>query len=487
MKRTFTSGAWLLYAAVPAAVFVALRMTPAGQQSLDLSDSYFYMVTAVAFVSAVLAVIAAIVVAGLADYRALMAGLALLAIAALYGAHGLATPGFIVPDHLTAAAAFAARLGLLVPAALLAAAAFRPPHAIGDRIVRGRAVALAVCVAGLGAFAAGSVAFPAAIPAVLGGDAFGTAAFVVTALLAAGAAVRFAFERSGNATSQGAFVAAALLLFQAQLGGHVDPSWSAGWWLAQGQLLAGFAALLWVVVAEYINSEMRAAAVPAPAPLSDASQLTESGYEGVVRSFVTSVEARGGYTPDHGRRVAILSVFIGLELRLPADRLHAIARGALLRDVGKISVPDAILAKPEQLTAEEYDVIRQHPAQGEAMLGEHFTGSIERAIIRHHHEWFDGTGYPDQLAADAIPLEARVVAVADVYDALRSDRSFRRAWTPDVARELMRAESGSHFDPRCIDAFLGVADRFEDEFSRADVEGTTEEQLRRIIDSQAAA
>lgn len=121
------------------------------------------------------------------------------------------------------------------------------------------------------------------------------------------------------------------------------------------------------------------------------------------------------------------------------------------------------------------------------MLGEQFTGSVERAIIRHHHEWFDGTGYPDQLVADAIPIEARAVAVADVYDALRSDRSFRRAWTPDVARELMRAESGSHFDPRCIDAFLGVVDRFEEEYARNDAEGTAEEELRRIIETQAAA
>ncbi|MDA0364704.1 MAG: HD-GYP domain-containing protein [Chloroflexi bacterium] len=487
MNRTLSLGGWLLYAAVPAAVFAGLRLSSGWSHTLPLAESYFYIVTALAFGAAVLAVIAVIVATGLADYRSFVAGLSLLAIAGLYGAHGLATPGFIVPGEATTAATFAARAGLFLPAALLAFAAFRPPAALRARVVRGAAVVLASFVAVLAAFVAGALAFPTALPAALAGEGQHLVLLIATSGLAAAAAYRFAFDRGqdGRAPS-GALVAAALLLLQAQLSEYFAPTWSVAWWLYHGQLLAGFAALFWVVLAEYMRNAMRAAAAPAPAPLSDTSQLTESNYEGVVRGFANSVEARGGYTPDHGRRVAILSVFIGLELRLPADHLHAIARGALLRDVGKISVPDAILDKPEQLTAEEYDVIRQHPAHGEAMLGEHFTGSVERAIIRHHHEWFDGTGYPDQLGADAIPLEARIVAVADVYDALRSDRSFRRAWTPDVARELMRAESGSHFDPRCIDAFLGVVDHFEEQFARADVEGTTEEQLSRIIEARAA-
>ena len=176
-------------------------------------------------------------------------------------------------------------------------------------------------------------------------------------MFAAGAACRLAFRDGlGETGASEALVAGSLLNFEAQLGEHFAPTWTAGWWLYHGQLLAAFAALLWVILAEYIHSETRVAPAPASAPLGDASRLTESGYEGVVRSFVSTVEARR----LHGRRVAILCVFIGMELRLPADRLQAIARGALLRDVGKISVPDAILAKPEQLTPEEYDVIRQH-------------------------------------------------------------------------------------------------------------------------------
>src|SRR5690606_27190002 len=141
-----------------------------------------------------------------------------------------------------------------------------------------------------------------------------------------------------------------------------------------------------------------------------------------------------------------------------------LSQGALLHDVGKIAVPDAVLGKPGDLTAGEYQVIKGHPSQGAMMLGSAFRGTTELAVIRHHHEWYDGNGYPDALAGDAIPLDARIAAVADVYDALRSDRSYRPAWTAEKAQALMREESGTHFDPACVEALFEVVDRFEAEF-----------------------
>lgn len=123
-------------------------------------------------------------------------------------------------------------------------------------------------------------------------------------------------------------------------------------------------------------------------------------------------------------------------------------------------MPDAILCKPDALTSDEFDVIRGHPAQKAAMLAA-FEGPVERAVIRHHHEWFDGTGDPDGLAGEAIPLEARIAAVRDVYDALRSDRSYRAAWSRDDAEALIHQESGTHFDPRYVRAFAALVDRFE--------------------------
>ncbi|MSP22050.1 MAG: HD domain-containing protein [Dehalococcoidia bacterium] len=105
-----------------------------------------------------------------------------------------------------------------------------------------------------------------------------------------------------------------------------------------------------------------------------------------------------------------------------------------------------------------------HPHAGEQLLRIASPGTVERAIIRHHHEWFDGSGYPDGLSGDAISLEARLVAVADVYDALCSNRAYRTAWTRERTVELLRSESVTHFDTGCVEALLRAADVFEQEF-----------------------
>ncbi len=160
-------------------------------------------------------------------------------------------------------------------------------------------------------------------------------------------------------------------------------------------------------------------------------------------------------------------MLIGQEMRLPAGRLRALAQGALLHDVGKIGVPDAILHKPGPLTDEERAVIEEHPARGDQILAASFPDAGERAVIRHHHERWDGRGYPDRLAGVAIPAEARIAAVADVYDALRSERSYRGALSREQARAYIQENAGTHFDPACADALLAVADRCEAEFADA--------------------
>jgi two-component system response regulator RpfG len=142
----------------------------------------------------------------------------------------------------------------------------------------------------------------------------------------------------------------------------------------------------------------------------------------------------------------------------------------LLHDIGKIGVPDGILRKAGPLTDEEYAEIQSHPERGETMLGSAFTGVVELAVIRYHHERFDGRGYPDHLSGTAIPLGARIATVADVYDALRSVRAYRDAWDRTMALDYMREQTGAHFDPICVEAFLAVVDTWESQFS-AEAEG----------------
>jgi HD-GYP domain-containing protein (c-di-GMP phosphodiesterase class II) len=198
--------------------------------------------------------------------------------------------------------------------------------------------------------------------------------------------------------------------------------------------------------------------------LRDAISQIEAGFSDSIRTLAASLEARDPYTHGHGRRVAALAYYAGRELGFSPRRLRAVVSGALLHDVGKIGIPDAVLLKAGVLTDDEFALIKSHPDAGERLLLIAGPGAVERAIIRHHHEWFDGSGYPDGLRGQAIPLEARLVAVADVYDALRSNRSYRPAWSRARTVELLRAETGTHFDPRCVESLLRVADTFEREF-----------------------
>jgi putative nucleotidyltransferase with HDIG domain len=146
-----------------------------------------------------------------------------------------------------------------------------------------------------------------------------------------------------------------------------------------------------------------------------------------------------------------------MTMRLPPDRLRVVARGAYLHDLGKIGVPDHILNKPGRLTPEEREVIEQHPTLGYEMAKT--ASSLEEVlqVILHHHERFDGAGYPLGLSGTGIPLEARIVAVADVWDALTTDRAYRPGWSGQEALAHIVASSGSHFDPSVVDALVDLA------------------------------
>jgi HD-GYP domain-containing protein (c-di-GMP phosphodiesterase class II) len=163
------------------------------------------------------------------------------------------------------------------------------------------------------------------------------------------------------------------------------------------------------------------------------------------------------YTERHTRRVALLAVQVGEQLGLSASRLRALAIGALVHDIGKLSVPDAILKKPAALDDEEYAVVQAHPDWGYKLL--HELGGFSEAVrhlVRDHHERLDGAGYPRGLRAEQIALDTRILTVCDVYDALISKRVYRSAWTQDDAIDLLRRETGAAFDARCVAALEQV-------------------------------
>jgi HD-GYP domain-containing protein (c-di-GMP phosphodiesterase class II) len=191
---------------------------------------------------------------------------------------------------------------------------------------------------------------------------------------------------------------------------------------------------------------------------SYASDL-EISYDTTLRALMAALDTKDAATEGHSERVARLTVAVAREMGLPEERLLDIERGALLHDVGKIGVPDSILRKPNNLNRKEWEAMQKHPLLAGLMVSK--VGFLEGAmpILLYHHEHYDGSGYPFGLAQDQIPLEARIFAVVDAYDAMTSERPYRKAVPPEEALQEIRANAGTQFDPQVVAAFEGVARR----------------------------
>lgn len=186
-----------------------------------------------------------------------------------------------------------------------------------------------------------------------------------------------------------------------------------------------------------------------------ATEQADMREQEIIWCLAQAMASRDGNTGDHIERVANIAELIAEGLGLDRIQRRNIYLAAPLHDIGKIGIPDTILQKPGKLEQDEIEQMRQHVSIGVAILANSSAelSRVATAIIAGHHEKWDGTGYPQHLAGDAIPIEARIVAVADVFDALCSERPYKRAWPVDQAYEEIIACSGSHFDPACVAAF----------------------------------
>src|SRR5690625_2888059 len=184
------------------------------------------------------------------------------------------------------------------------------------------------------------------------------------------------------------------------------------------------------------------------------AELDQAQLEMVTR-LAQAAEHRDGDTGEHIWRAAGYCAAIGARLGLPPERVELMRRAAPLHDVGKLAVPDGILMKPGSLTATEFQVMREHAEAGARLLSggrSRLTRLAEKIALTHHERW-DGKGYPAGLKGEEIPLESRILAVADAFDALTHDRSYRKAVSPELAREEIVRGSGTQFDPQVIEAF----------------------------------
>ena len=184
--------------------------------------------------------------------------------------------------------------------------------------------------------------------------------------------------------------------------------------------------------------------------------LLESSIDAMVESCVRLLDLRGNETEGHGRRVTKLAVRLGERMGLAGQDLVDLRRGALLHDIGKLTLPDRLLQKAGNLTEDEWKTMRSHTVRAHEALREvrALQGALDVPLC--HHERYDGSGYPGGLRGNAIPIAARIFAVVDVWDSLLSDRSYRRSWTPEKALEHLERGAGAQFDPDVVSAFSSL-------------------------------
>ena len=175
---------------------------------------------------------------------------------------------------------------------------------------------------------------------------------------------------------------------------------------------------------------------------------------GIINTIMNALYEKNPRERLHSARVSEISVLIAEKMNLADDDIKLIKIAGLMHDIGKIGISEKILNKTSSLTKEEYEIIKMHPVSGERIIRHIELFQPYRPIIRSHHEWFDGSGYPDGLKGEAIPLEVRIVSLADAFDSMTSSRAYRSALPPEIALEEIKLFSGTQFDPELVDLFI---------------------------------
>jgi putative nucleotidyltransferase with HDIG domain len=204
--------------------------------------------------------------------------------------------------------------------------------------------------------------------------------------------------------------------------------------------------------------------------LSDSYRRLEESSLEAIESLNATVEAKDPYTAGHSLRVQRIALSIGRELGLTVKEMDALRFGALFHDIGKIAIPDVLLTKPGKLTDDEFDLMKRHSAEGARIVAKFGRLRDSVAIIRHHHERWDGRGYPDGLAEEDIPLAAAIAGLADAWDAMTIERPYQRALSTGEGLVEVRSCRGSQFVPAVVDAFFDAVSKRPADFGIADAQ-----------------
>jgi putative nucleotidyltransferase with HDIG domain len=437
--------------AAAAAAVPLLILAFVGSRPVDVApETHFWAVVLAAGTAAVVA--AGLTSAGVRarDGRVILLGTAFSTMTALLMVHGFATPGVVVDLNgviaLAGGASLPVGVGLL---ALTAVPGLRRPRRLAPLLVL-----QCVLAAGVLALGAAALAVPSLVPMV---PQAGSPPAI--ALLVFGIGCLLILVHRAVRTHALTHRSADLLVVAgcAWLGVALYAQLAMG--PGSVAFYGGHALEIGGVALIGIPTVLDLARVGASRPLvGDLTAVelvaAEEAYLGTrIRALLVLLADRDTSTEEHTRRVALLAARVAEELKLPASLRRDLAVGGLLHDVGKLSVPLDILQKPGPLDDEEFAEIRRHPEAGRRLLDElgGFPETVRR-LVSDHHERLDGTGYPNGLQAEDLPIETRILAVCDVYDALVSDRVYRAAWTPERALALLQDEAGTGYDAQVVNA-----------------------------------
>lgn len=444
----------------PAGIFTWLLTHSAADPRIVVPWQHFVLVTAVSLLAFGLAALLAIAAVQIAQYRVLFLCLGFMAMGGIFAVHGIDTPGILMGGaagkYAGAVVGISAYLSLFVPA-LFFAASYTPLTAAFERRLPFSPagwliVLLGTALAIYGALAVAGTELLAELP--FGVKPYSTVMALTTIVLLLFSAWRQALAyRVARLPLQGVLVLAFLLLAQAQGIMMLGQVWRLSWWEYHALMLLGVGLSLWSLAAQRAKGLSLRQVMEATLEL-EVKVGAELQHAESIAALAAAVEAKDENTKGHNTRVAELAVRIGRAMELPTDTLRTLARAGLLHDVGKIGIADAILNKPGPLDPDEWTAIKRHPALGHEILLRVPSLRREAEIVIAHHERIDGSGYPRGLRGEQIPLEARILAVADTYDVLVSDRPYRQAFDRERALRILREESGTHLWEPAVRALL---------------------------------
>ncbi|SFB13579.1 MULTISPECIES: HD-GYP domain-containing protein [unclassified Bacillus (in: firmicutes)] len=447
-----------LIIAFPYLIFECFRLGIFQDKSIGTPIEHFYVVSIVALFAMGIAI-----AVGIAGYRVRnikigFLSLSFISLAEMFSVHGLSTPEFLLnTNHLMGAAA---QLSMLLATIWLWLSSLPTDHKFISVLSKFQRSLIPIWTLMLAVFSGTGWFFPHLvhfIPLTVQPINY----FITFILLGLNGITMYRYYQSYRFSRfplQIAIVYSSGWISISQLIMIGGQPWNISWWIYHYLLLASMIVMLAGLIKQYGVKGNLAAGVRALFTNDPFERVTGS-MSPSVKSLILATEKKDSYTAGHTFRVTMYALNLADELRLKPDQLRALAQGTLLHDVGKVEIPDSILNKPGKLTLGERKIIEEHPIVGYELCRELGIMKEELGIIRSHHEKWDGSGYPDQLSGKDIPMLARITAVADVYDALTSDRAYRKGWEHGKAIEFLIEQKEKHFDPVCVDAWINLCER----------------------------